>query len=94
MSENEAKEYKLMGKAKFREQFESNVREQEKAAQKELEEKKSDKKNSKGGNICCAIFLVLFLFALVYNKVNEEFWNVYKTRGTEIVDYYEALKLD
>lgn len=94
LSEEEAKRYKEMGKSKFRGEFESKVRDQELKAENELREKKAEKKDSKWGNICCAFFLIIFLFALVYNKINEEFWNVYKTRGTEIVDYYEALKLD
>ena len=46
------------------------------------------------GNLCCGMFLVLFMFFLVYSKLNEEIWNIYKTRGEEIIDYYEILKVD
>lgn len=47
-------------------------------------EKPEKEKSSMAGNICCGIFILLFLVFLVQSKLNEEFWKVYKTRGQEI----------
>ena len=94
MGIEDAKRYKDMGKNNFKKEFVKNVREKEAEMQKELDKKNKSKKSSFAGNLCCVCFVLLFLFFMVYSKLNEEFWNIYKTRGSEIVDYYEILKVD
>lgn len=76
-----AKKIREGGFEKFFSDFRKH-REEVENPESQDEEKKE--KSSMGGNICCGIFLFLFLAFLVQSKLNEEFWRLYKTSGTEI----------
>jgi hypothetical protein len=72
---------------KAREFEEAGIQELRKRLRKhrEEEDEKEKKKSEKGNNWCFILFLLLFLALLLYNKLNEEIWRMYKTRGEELI---------
>lgn len=65
--------------------FISNFRKhREEVESKKEEGPEKEGKSSLAGNICCGVFILIFLLFLVHSKLNEEFWRVYKTRGQEV----------
>lgn len=79
-----AKRIREKGFKKFLREYKQHKQEGRRGRKEEEGEDAKPRKASFMENMCCGLFLFLFLFFLVYSKLNEEFWRVYKTRGQEI----------